>query len=235
MNAAARIGILGGTLDPIHMGHVEAALVAREALRLDCVYVIPAHVPPHRSRPVTSPFHRFAMASLAVNGMDGLRVSDMELAAPGPSYTADTLLRFRDQFGVTPSQIFFITGADAFAEIETWRQYPVVLDLANFVAVSRPGTSLQALRQRLPALKGRMRLPLTQGAAPAKAGEETVIYLVDAPTPEVSSTDIRRRIASGESVSGLVPQAVEQHIRQHGLYGQPSFTSSRADHLHGQN
>lgn len=234
MNAAARIGILGGTLDPIHMGHVEAALVAREALRLDHVFVIPAHVPPHRLRPITSPFHRFAMAALAVNGVDGLRVSDMELAAPGPSYTADTLVRFHEQFDARASQIFFIIGADAFAEIETWSRYPGVLNLANFVVVSRPGTTLQQLRQRLPQLKSRMRLPLGQGAAPA-AAEETLIFLVDAPTPDVSSTDIRRRIAAGEPVSGLVPQAVEQHIRQHGLYEQRSLTSSRADHLHGQN
>lgn len=234
MNAAARIGILGGTLDPIHLGHVEAAVVAREALRLDRVFIIPAHVPPHRTRPVTSPFHRFAMAALAVNGMDGLCVSDMELAAPGPSYTADTLRRFQERFDVGASQIFFITGADAFAEIETWSRYPDVLNLANFVVVARPGATLQELRQRLPALKSRMRLPLGQGAAPASPGEETVIFLVDAPTPDVSSTDIRRRIAAGEPVSGLVPQAVEQHIRQHALYEHRSLTSSRADHLHGQ-
>lgn len=234
MNAGARIGILGGTLDPIHLGHIDAALAAREALRLDRVFVIPAHVPPHRSRPITSPFHRFAMAALAVNGMDGFSVSDMELLAPGPSYTADTLLRFQEQFVVHASQIFFITGADAFAEIETWSRYPDVLNLANFAVVSRPGTTLQELRGRFPHLKSRMRLPLGQGAAPASKDGETLIFLVDAPTPDVSSTDIRRRIAAGEAVSGLVPQAVEQHIRQHALYERRSFTSSRADHLHGQ-
>lgn len=230
MNEAARIGILGGTLDPIHLGHLEAALAAREALGLDRVIIIPAHVPPHRTRPATSPFHRFAMASLAVNGVDGLCVSDIELQSPGPSYTADTLRRLREAEGNDASQIFFITGADAFAEIETWREYPGVLDLANFIVVARPGTAVAELRQRLPPLKDRMRLPRRH---PREAG--TFIFLVDAPTPEVSSTGIRRRIADGQPISGLVPPAVEQHIHQHALYARHSPITTTADHLHGQN
>ena len=234
MNEAARIGILGGTLDPLHLGHLDAALAAREALRLDSVIVIPAHVPPHRSRPVTSAYHRFAMAALAVNGIEGLRVSDMELVAPGPSYTADTLVRLRQQFDLDASQVFFITGADAFAEIETWSRYPDVLDLANFVVVSRPGVSLRVLRDRLPSLRNRMRLPLSARSASPVASRETTIFLVDAPTTDVSSTEVRRRIRDGESLSGLVPAAVEAHIRQHGLYQHSPQTASKADHLHGQ-
>lgn len=228
MKKGARIGILGGTLDPIHMGHIEAALAAREALRLDRIFVIPAHLPPHRARPASSPFHRFAMAALAVTGLDGFEVSEMELVAPGPSYTADTLRRVAETYGCEAWQIFFITGADAFAEIETWSRYPAVLDLANFVVVARPGMSLQQLRARLPQLKDRMRLPL------ASSPQEPLIFLVDAPTPDVSSTEIRRRIATGSAISGLVPQGVEQHIQQHALYLQHSVTSSTADHLHGQ-
>jgi nicotinate-nucleotide adenylyltransferase len=234
MNEAPRIGVLGGTLDPIHLGHVDAALAAQEALRLDGVVVIPAHVPPHRSRPVTSAFHRFAMAALAVNAVDRLSVSDIELLAPGPSYTADTLLRITDGWGLGASQIFFITGSDAFAEIETWSRYPDVLDLANFVVVSRPGLCVRELRARLPQLKDRMRLPLGPRGGSSEDPAKTVIYLVDAPTTDVSSTGIRRAIAQGRPVSGLVPTAVEQHIHQHRLYEQRSSTSSRADHLHGQ-
>jgi nicotinate-nucleotide adenylyltransferase len=231
MNEAARIGILGGTLDPVHLGHVEAALAAREALGLDRVVLIPAHVPPHRSRPASSPFHRFAMASLAVNGLDGLSASDMELLSPGPSYTADTLGRFRETQGLPASRIFFIIGADAFAEIETWHRYPEVLDLASFIVVSRPGMTLPQLRQQLPQLKARMRLPI--GDVRSAAG--TSIFLVDAPTPDVSSTEIRRRIGEGGVISGLVPLTVECHIRQHQLYTEPSPIASTADHLHGQN
>lgn len=215
MNEAVRIGILGGTLDPIHLGHLDAASAAREALALDRVLIVPSHIPPHRSEPESSAFHRFAMAALAVNGVDGLAVSDLELAAPGPSYTADTLVRIQQAFGLTPLQIFFIIGADAFAEIETWRRYPDVLDLAHFVVVSRPGMALTALRERLPRLRQRMRLPRRQTVEDAPG---TVIFLVDAPTASVSSTEIRQRMAAGEPLVGMVPAGVEAHIRQHGLY-----------------
>ncbi len=157
MNAAARIGILGGTLDPIHLGHIDTARAARAALSLDHVIVLPSRVPPHRShQPVASAYHRFAMAAIAVNGIEGLSVSDMELCAPGPSYTADTLHRYRQASGLPTSQIFFITGADAFAEIEMWHRYPEVLTLAHFVVVSRPGFPVSSLPARLPELAPRM-------------------------------------------------------------------------------
>ncbi len=124
MISAARLGILGGTLDPVHTGHVETALAARHALALERVILMPSHIPPHRTtQPVASAYHRFAMAALAVNGVAGLEAWDMELCAPGPTYTADTLARLHAD-GLRPSQIFFITGADAFAEIATWSRYP---------------------------------------------------------------------------------------------------------------
>lgn len=230
MNAAARIGILGGTLDPIHLGHLDAALAARAALSLDRVVVMPSRVPPHRQhQPLASRYHRFAMAALAVNGLDGLAVSDMELCAPGPSYTADTLTRYQSLSGLRASQIFFITGADAFAEIETWHRYPEVLELARFVVVSRPGYPVQALAARLPGLAPRM-LP-AEAVAPAAA--HLTIHLLDARTSDVSSTEVRRRLLAGEPLEGLVPPAVGIHIRQHGLY-RDIHAASRADHLHGQ-
>ena len=233
MNEAARIGILGGTLDPIHFGHLDTALAAREALALDRVVIIPSRIPPHRAtQPIASAYHRFAMTALAVNGVDGLRVSDIELEAPGPSYTADTLLHYREGLGLEASQIFFITGADAFADIATWSRYPDVLDLAHFVAVSRPGTPVGSLRQRLPALKARMRLPLRRSDL-EPASSKTSIFLVDAPTSDVSSTEIRRRLRAAESLAGLVPEGVERHIHQHGLYHQP-HSSTGADQLHGE-
>ncbi|MEO5896469.1 MAG: nicotinate-nucleotide adenylyltransferase [Vicinamibacterales bacterium] len=235
MNAGARVGILGGTLDPIHVGHLDTALAAREALGLERVVMIPSRLPPHRAhQPVASPFHRFAMAALAVNGVEGLSVSDIELTTPGPSYTADTLGRIADALALRPSQIFFITGADAFAEIETWSRFPEVLDLANFVAVSRPGVPVGELRQRLPALKDRMRLPLRRADA-APETTATSIFLVDAPTTDASSTEIRRRLGAALPLHGLVPTAIEHHIQQHGLYVQQPHTAFRADHLHGEN
>ena len=126
MKTAARLGLLGGTFDPIHVGHVAAADAARTALGLDRVLLLPSHVPPHRPQPVASAHHRFAMVALAVADHDGLEASDLELTAPGPSYTAATLRRLRDQ-GFDPSQLFFITGADAFAEIATLARLPELL------------------------------------------------------------------------------------------------------------
>ncbi len=154
------------------------------------------------------------MGALAINGIEGLRVSDIELSAPGPSYTVDTLTRFSSATGFSASQIFFVTGADAFAEIETWHRYPDVLDQANFVVISRPGFDLSSLRDRLPALAARMIEP---GATPSASGSRA-IFLVEAATPDVSSTDIRTRLKAGQSITGLVPATVESHIRQHGLY-----------------
>jgi nicotinate-nucleotide adenylyltransferase len=220
---AERLGILGGTLDPIHTGHLEAAAAAQRVLGLTAVVVMPSRTPPHRPHgPAASSFHRFAMAALAVNGVDGLRVSDAELTAEGPSYTARTLERIAGQ-GVSASQIFFITGADAFAEIETWYRYPAVLALAHFVVVSRPGVPVVSLADRLPALRDRMRSTRTPGDVPPEPG----ILLVDAPTPAVSSTDIRRRVRAGRTIEGLVPAMVASHILRHGLYAE----NPAADHL----
>lgn len=238
MTGARRIGLLGGTLDPVHVGHVETARAARRALALDVVILLPARVPPHRPmQPVASPCQRFAMCALAVNGVDGLAASDMELAAPGPSYTADTLTRFGALTRLDRSQIFFIAGADAFAEIATWHRYPEVLDLARFVVVSRPGVPAASMRQRLPALAGRMEEVPASGVEVAGAGVEVPasagILLLDARTPDVSSTEVRRRLAAGEPTAGLIPAAVGIHIRQHGLYA-PAAAAGAANHLHGQ-
>lgn len=224
----ARTGIMGGTFDPIHVGHLDAAVAARAALGLDEVWLVPARVPPHRMAATrASVYHRLAMVGLAARERPGLVASDLEVNAPGPSYTSDTLARLAAT-GLPPWQIFFITGADAFVEIATWRDYPEILDRAHFAVVSRPGVPVAALAGRLPALASRM-IPADAAARTARAGaRSTAVWLVDAPTPAVSSTDIRGRAAAGRSLAGLVPAAVEEYIRQHGLYG----PSSTADDLH---
>jgi len=228
-----RIGILGGTFDPIHCGHLDAARAARTALSLDSVLLVPSHIPPHRPiQPVASPFHRFAMTALAVNPVAGLMASDEELRAGGPSYTAETLERHHAR-GLGPWQIFFITGVDAFAEIETWRRYPAVLEMAQFVVVSRPGYDANELRSRLPGLAPRMRSARTFDPLARRPS----ILLLDAPTQDVSSSAVRDRLARGAAVSGLVPAAVETHIRKHHLYAAQAHAFTRApqaDKLHGQ-
>jgi nicotinate-nucleotide adenylyltransferase len=226
MTSVTRIGILGGTFDPVHTGHVDTALAAHRALALDGVLVMPSGTPPHRaSPPAASRFHRFAMCALAVTGLPGLMVSDLEIDHTGPCYTFDTLARLH-RTGLAAAQIFFITGADAFAEIATWSRYPQVLEMAHFVVVSRPGHPAAALPARLPTLAARMTQPgvhaSTTGDGSAHAGNVAHsllnVLLVDTPTPDVSSTEVRRRLASGASITGLVPPAVETYIGQHGLY-----------------
>ena len=198
-----RIGVLGGTFDPIHLGHLEAAAAAQRGLSLDRVMLMPSRTPPHRAiEPRASVFHRFAMTALAAAGRADLVVSDLELRRDGPSYTALTLQALQQE-GYTASQLFFITGADAFAEIDTWYDFPRVLSLANFVVVSRPGV---AVSRTPPVPDSQSLIPTVQ------------TFFVDAATPDVSSTDIRRRVASGESIEDLVPTAVAEHIRRHRLY-----------------
>ncbi|MGH9411441.1 MAG: nicotinate-nucleotide adenylyltransferase [Vicinamibacterales bacterium] len=223
---APRIGILGGTFDPIHNGHVAAAVAARDAFDLSRILIMPSRIPPHRPmQPIASVFHRFAMTALAVSGLLHLAASDDELRAEGPSYTAETLTRLHAR-GVGALQIFFITGADAFAEIATWKRYPDVLDLANFVVVSRPRSSIDRLTSRLPDLAPRMRA----AASAAPSTGDPSVFLLDAGTPDVSSTEVRARLAEGASIASLVPPLVETHIRQHGLYA----SGAAAIQLHGQ-
>jgi len=226
---AKRIGILGGTFDPIHYGHLSVAEAAEAALKLTQMYVVTAHVPPHRQQPVASPFQRYAMAVLAIGHRPGWQASDMELRLQGTSYTAETLARFHER-GYRHDELFFVVGADAFAEIASWRGYPGILDAAHFAVVSRPGLSVDKLAARLPALEARMiRTPSPAAAvymAPTPEGR-TMVFLIDAATADVSGTAIRARCEAGESIAGLVPPIVQQYIEQHGLYS-PKAPGRRA-------
>lgn len=198
-----RVGILGGTFDPIHNGHVAAAGAAQDALGLDTISLIPSHIPPHRHDPVgATGEQRFEMVRLAAAEHPGWSASRIELDREGPSYTYDTLV----ELGQSGTQIFFMTGADAFAEIATWSRYPAVLDLANFVVVSRPGITLDSLRARVPS------------AFRDRPSASTRVILVEAHTPDISSTDIRRRVRAGQSLSGFVPDSVARFIAEHRLY-----------------
>ena len=197
------LGVLGGTFDPIHLGHVAAAFAAQRSLSLDSIVLVPSRIPPHRAQPATAGAEdRLAMAQLAARAHPGWSVSRLEIDREGPSYTYDTLVELRKP----GTQLFFITGADAFAEIDTWSRYPAVLDLANFVVVSRPGITLDSLRERVPT------------AFSHRSSAQTRVILVEAHTPDVSSTGIRSRVRAGQSLSGLVPDAVAGYIAAHRLY-----------------
>jgi nicotinate-nucleotide adenylyltransferase len=231
-----RIGILGGTFDPIHQGHLDLGIAAQKALGLQQLLVMPASLPPHRDQPIASSFHRFAMVAIAVAGHDGWQASEFELRHNIPSYTTTTLQRLHDK-GYRPQELFFLTGADAFARITTWKDYPALLDAAHFAVVSRPGHPVDALRAQLPELTARMTT-----ADALQSASSTSIILINATTLKTSSTEIRAHCARHEPIDGLVAAGVQQHIARHGLYA--SLESDRRLHdpsqppaagrLHGQ-
>ena len=253
MTRSRRVGILGGTFDPVHCGHLDAGAAAQAALGLGEVLVLPSNIPPHRPQPQASAYHRFAMVALAIAGRADWRALDLELREGARSYTSDTLERLHAEgFGAT--ELFFIAGADAFVEIPTWKNYPSLLDLAHFVVVSRPGVPFAGLPAR-----SRTASATASAFADASAfaeastdkpadnpgdetADKTMVFLIDAVTADVSSTAIRRCRARGESIAGMVPPAVEWHIDHHGLYedATPMTRSGtraigrRAGRLHGQ-
>jgi nicotinate-nucleotide adenylyltransferase len=204
-------GILGGTFDPIHNGHLGVAAAARAALGLATVQLAAARVPPHRAGPLVSIYHRFAMIAIAAETDPALVACELGLDSTEPSYTGALLDEFA-RAGHAASQMVFIIGADAFADIATWRYYPAILDRCHFAVVSRPGLSVTSLPARLPALAGRF-------ATPASACSTTPrVFLIDSPTPDVSSTEIRARARAGASLEGLVPPPVARYVRRHNLY-----------------
>jgi len=220
----ARLGLLGGTFDPVHLGHLDAADAAIAALGIDEVVLVPAHDQPLRLvEPRATVYQRFALAVLGVEDRPECRVSDIELLRQGRSYTADTLHAFHSS-GWRASQLFFILGSDAFAGIAAWHGYPSFLDLAHFVVIARPGVTIEEATARSPELTVRMcPAPREQVATDGR----TRIFLVHAHTRDVSSTMIRERLASGQPIDGLVPPAVARHIHKHHLYG-------AVDSLHGE-
>ena len=209
MTTARRLGVLGGTFDPIHNGHLRAGEAAQTTLNLDEIRVVPSHDPPHRPLiPRASAFHRFAMAALAIQGRHRWRLSDAELTRPGPSYTAHTLRELHAE-GWSPAQIFFIIGSDAFAEIATWYEFPAVLRYANFAVLGRPGSMTP---------KAALERADTAGPTDPAASGATRFFTIDAELPLISSTDIRARLAAKQSIDGLVPRPVAEYILNHRLY-----------------
>lgn len=194
-----RIGILGGTFDPIHLGHIAAARVAMKCAHLDRVLFVPSAQPPHRGAAVASADHRLAMARLAVDGNAAFEVSDVEIRRGGASFTVDTLTELKRAH---PSdELFLILGWDAARLFSTWRRPDEILSLAFVVVVGRPGN---------PA-------PGTDELRSAGLEHGRVVLCTD-PTPDVSGSSLRGSIAHDEPVGDRVPDSVARYIAQHGLY-----------------
>ncbi len=186
-----RIGVLGGTFDPVHLGHLVVASEVCAVLALDRVILVPAHQQPFKdSTGHASPEHRIAMCRLAVEGDDRLEVSDVDIARGGLTYTVDTLADIATAY--PDAELFFIAGADAVSQLSQWREPERLVELARFVGVGRQGHPVPALTP--PHL------------------------VVETPEVGVSSTEVRRRRRAGEPVRYLVPDAVAAYIAQHALY-----------------
>lgn len=196
-----RTGVIGGTFDPIHIGHLIIAEEARVLLELDQMVFIPAGKPPHKlDLSITDPEHRFAMVELATADNPHMTVSRVDIDRPGPCYTVDTIRLLQDVWG-PETAIYFLIGTDSLAELPTWYQPQRLLRLCHIVAVRRPGypVDLQALEGVLP-------------------GAASLIHILEAPVLDISATDVRRRIREGRSIRYVVPRAVERYISEHRLY-----------------
>lgn len=210
-----RLGIFGGSFDPVHYGHLLLAECCREACQLDEVWFMPAHQPPHKQqRTLTDPRRRLEMLQLAIAGNPAFQVSNLELERGGVSYTVDTLRQVHERY--PDAELFLLLGADSMAELPTWREAESVCRLARLAVVCRPGqivdwTPLQAML--------------------GEASRSVLhVQLVPMPQVEFSSSDIRARVAAGRSIRYRTPRAVELYIRQHGLYRSENTSKPREEH-----
>jgi len=196
-----RLGVLGGTFDPPHNGHLLIAEAARHALELAQVLFIPARQPPHKlNEPITSVEARLAMLERALKSKPYFVISPIEIQRPGPSYTVDTLRQLRRELAPT-TQLYFIMGMDSLFNLPTWHQPTEIVKLCKLAVLKRPGyiADLDALEQKVPGIKA-------------------AVVFVRAPEAAVSSTEIQARARAGESIREFVPPAVADYIERHHLY-----------------
>ena len=210
MKLKSIVGIFGGTFDPVHIGHVQMALEAKQRLKLNEVRLIPCHLPPHRETPQQGSQQRLMMLKLAVAGIEGLVTDSQELERDGPSYTVDTLKQLRSELGEDVSLVL-IMGADAFARLTQWHHWPEIPVLANIVVLQRPGYQLPESGILADWLKQSTIKQIYEQAAGA-------VVAIDQMPMELSATAIRRELAAGQSSSDLIP-SVMAYIQEHQLYG----------------
>jgi len=198
-----KLGIMGGTFDPIHYGHLVTAEGARDELALDKVIFVPAGKPPHKpGHDIADSGDRYKMTGLAIASNVFFEISSIEIDRPGPSYTIDTIQTVTDLY--PGAEIYFITGADAVLDIITWKNVGKLLSMCYFVAASRPGYHLDELWEKVGAF---IQYPKKK------------IFNMEVPALAISSTDIRRRVREGKTIKYLLPEPVEDYIAKHKLYG----------------
>ena len=212
--AARRIGILGGTFDPVHNGHLRTALEVAGLLALDELRLVPSSVPPHRGAPLATAAERLRMLRLATDAHPGFVVDDRELVRGGASYTIDTLRSLRAELGAA-ARLCLVVGQDAFAAIDTWKEWCELEAHAHIVVVQRPGVA-PALHEAV-ARWASTRLCADAGKALSDAAHGAVLRL-ELTQLAISATHIRELLAQGRSPRYLLPEAVLDHIREHRIY-----------------
>ncbi|HKQ23216.1 MAG TPA: nicotinate-nucleotide adenylyltransferase [Burkholderiales bacterium] len=211
------LGILGGTFDPIHFGHLRLALELSDALELQRVRFIPTGNPPHRNSPQVSGTHRLDMVRIAIAGNPVFEADDREILRGGFSYSFDTLTELRDELGERP--LCLLMGADAFAALATWHRWQELFDLAHVVIAHRPGFRLQTLEAALPVPLRKIYLRrLASGAPGMPLGNAGSILAREITALDISATHIRAMLAQGSSPRYLVPDAVLEYIDRNHLY-----------------
>lgn len=206
------IGILGGTFDPIHFGHLRTALELYQALNLAEVRFIPCYQPVHRKLPIASPEQRLAMVKRAIEPEPALKVDSCEIQRKGPSYMIETLEYLRDKLHKTP--LCLIMGIDAFLGFPSWHRYEDILDVAHLIVVHRPNFQLPATGVIAELLKNRLKK--NQSALHDTLAGSILLHPV---TPlEISASDIRRQIATGKNIRYLLPDSVYKYIQEHDIY-----------------
>jgi nicotinate-nucleotide adenylyltransferase len=199
MAAQKRIALYGGTFDPVHVGHIEVARRVSQLFEIEKVLFVPAQMAPHKvGRPVTEPIHRYAMLALATQDDPRLLISTFELDAPDRRYTVDTVAHFQRALGDS-IELFFIMGADSWAEITTWREWERLLAMTNHIVVTRPGY---------------------ESSAAHVGALSTRVSFTDVVMNDVSATNIRRLAREGrfEELTGLLPGAVLEYIKKYEIY-----------------
>ncbi|AGA34163.1 Nicotinate-nucleotide adenylyltransferase [Thioalkalivibrio nitratireducens DSM 14787] len=205
------IGVLGGTFDPIHFGHLRPALEVHEQLRLDELRFVPCHVPPHREEPATPARHRLAMVERAVAGVPGFRADRRELDRAGPSYTVDTLRDLRAEIG-PQAPLVLIMGMDAFSGLHTWHRWRAIPALAHVVVAHRPGAETP------PGTAFRRVADIAPDPEPLRNRPCGLFHFQPVTQLDISATAIRGVLQTGRSARYLLPDSVCAYIDEHGLY-----------------
>ena len=213
------IGILGGSFNPIHLGHLRAAEEVREAESLDEVRFVPAALPPHKeAATLVTAAHRLRMVELAIAGVPGFRVSTAEIDRPGVSYSVDTLRALRAELG-DAARIVFIVGWDAFRDFHTWKEHAAIFGLCDVVVVTRPPAPDRLAHEEIP-LAAREAFWYDSGSDLYRHRSGHVLKLQRITALDIAAASIRTRLTAARSIRFLVPPAVDSYIATHGLYRQ---------------